>query len=94
MTRKNPVKPKNIKFSAAIGGIKTLANGTISLTLTAGSDQLLKIMSLLDIKQDGDSLSLTAVRVKTPKAKKPATAIKQEKPKQQPRRIRRYPYKD
>jgi len=97
MSPKNSGKPNPIKFLASIGGIKTLANGTIHLTLTVGSNQLMKIMSMLDIKQAGDSLALTAVRVNTPtpKLKKENASKKQDGEKTKAiRRVRRYPYKD
>ena len=84
-----------IKFPASIGGMKTLANGMINITFSAGPNELLKIMNLLNIKQDGDSVLLTARRVKTPKVKKPDAPKKQDVQTKKPkRRVRRYPYRD
>jgi len=96
MVQKTLTKSKSIKFSASIGGIKTLANDTINLTLTVGSNQLMKIVSLLDVKQAGDSLAITAVRVTTPKNKIKANAPKKQDGKKTKaiRRVRRYPYKE
>jgi len=84
-----------IKLSASIGGMKTLASGLINITFSVDDGQLLKIMNLLNIKQDGDSVLLTAKRVKTPKIKKQDAPKKQDVQTKKPkRRVRRYPYRD
>jgi hypothetical protein len=83
-----------VKFPAAVSAMKTLADGNVSLSLIVPQADLLKVTSLMLIKQDGDTLQLTAVRVRKPKEKKQDAPKKQiDKKTAAQRRVRRYPYR-
>lgn len=91
---RNPKEPQ-IKLRASIGVLKTVSDGTINLTLSFAADQLLTVMRLVGIKQDGDQVALRATRIKIPKVKKTDAPKKQDNQKNKARRrVSRYPYRD
>jgi hypothetical protein len=82
-----------IKLLVSLGGMKTLADGTVAFTVFTGPDQLMRVTALMNIKQSGDQIALTARRVKV-KKKKPDANQKTDEKKKVIRRVRRYPYHD
>lgn len=94
MATSKGVKDPPIKLLASVGTMKTMSGGTVNLTLSFTQDQLLKVMSLLTIKQDGDMVSLTAKRLRVKIKKKENAPKEQDHQKKTARRVRRYPYRD
>ena len=83
-----PQKP--VRFSGAVGQLRTLKNGKVTVTLTTPADQLKKILELITACSAGNALALSAQVIpqkKDAKEKRNTTTPKGS------RRVRRYPYK-
>ena len=75
--------------------MKTLADGTFTLTLFGDADQLAMVMRMLEIKRDGDILFITARRINVKKIEvKDASKKPNNENKKIARRVKRYPYRD
>jgi hypothetical protein len=83
-------QPKPVRFAAALGQLRTLKNGKLTVTLTAEPAEIKKILELVTACQTGNALALSAqvIHPKKDAKKKPDTQKQKGS-----RRVQRYPYK-
>ncbi len=84
---------RTVTFSVQrLGQLKTLVDGSVTVTLSAGGSELGKILKLITACQAGNYLLINAEIMK-PKVKKDAKEKPDSQKKKGPRRVRRYPYR-
>ncbi len=76
-----------IKFQAQIGGIRTMVDGGVNITLGLGKKEIKALGKLLEIsQQEGIILECAIVPIKY-------SPVQETKNKNEPRRKQRYPYR-